>query len=73
MPDNKKPGRKPKNGYRTSILIDQVTKKVLEFLSYSEGKSKSAIIQKALEEYFVNHYEGIEENKDRKTDKGHNG
>ena len=58
MSGNKNSGRKPKpNGVRTSIFIDGPTMNALQFMAAKEGRTQSAIVQDAIEEYFLNHYE----------------
>ncbi len=58
MSGNKNSGRKPKpDGVRTSMLIDAPTLSALRFMAEKEGRFSSAIVQSAVEEYFINHYE----------------
>lgn len=58
MSGNKNSGRKPKpNGVRTSILIDAPTLVALRFMATKEQRTNSAVIQSALEEYFLAHFE----------------
>lgn len=58
MSGNKNSGRKPKlNGVRTSILIDAPTLIALRFMAEKEDRTNSAIVQSAIEEYFLSHYE----------------
>ena len=55
---NKNSGRKPKpDGVRTSVLIDAPAMATLQFMAAKEGRTQSAIVRAAVEEYFLNHYE----------------
>jgi hypothetical protein len=58
MAGNQNSGRKPKpNAKRTSILIDAPTVMALRYITDKEGVSQSRVVEKAVEEYFLRHYE----------------
>jgi hypothetical protein len=58
MSGNKNSGRKPKpDGVRTSVLIDAPALASMRFMAKKEGRSSSAIVQSAVAEYFMAHYE----------------
>jgi predicted DNA-binding ribbon-helix-helix protein len=58
MSNKKKVGRKPKlGGKRTSILIEGPTFVALRIMAEKEKRSRGEIVDRAVEEYYMNHYE----------------